>query len=59
MVDQTMNNDNEAALQWLDDAHRFARREDQWKLVGLLEVVRAEIVFEIGIQSFGETCTWG
>ncbi len=54
-----MNNDNEAALQWLDEAHRFARREDQWKLVGLLEVVRAEVVFEVGIQSFGETCTWG
>ena len=45
-----MNNENEATLQWLDDAHRFARREGRWKLVGLLEIVRAEVIFEVGLD---------
>lgn len=54
MVDQTMNNENEAALQWLDDAHRFARREGQWKLAGLVEIVRAEVVFEVELDSLPE-----
>ncbi len=51
-TDETVNSENEAALQWLDDAYRFARRAGRPKLVRLLETVRTEIASEIELDNW-------
>jgi hypothetical protein len=39
--------DNQVCLAWLDDALRRLRAERQKKIVGYLEAVQEEVVFEM------------
>ncbi len=41
-----MSTDNEACLVWLEDALRRLRAEGQTKMVGYLEAVSDEVLFE-------------
>jgi hypothetical protein len=44
-----LSTDNEACLVWLEDALRRLRAEGQTKMVGYLEAVSDEVVFELKV----------
>ena len=42
-----MSKDNEVCLEWLEDALQQLRQEGQTKVVGYLEAVSEDVVFEM------------
>jgi hypothetical protein len=46
-----LSTENEVCLAWLEEALQYLRPEGRTKLVGYLEAVLEEIVFEIKVSS--------